>query len=508
MSSSSVLSAIQQYSDKMAFSKLINRLKKAFGVKCANEQPCEPLEPTGSTTENHRHLMTDDPAVAAGKQAGRQKKRKLKLSPIFFACFSRRRATVVDQLCVQEIHELHAEPISSSKFFCTAVSNLELEVLQPPALDAPADEDLDSKPEVNSFDSAVVIENDSAELHFPADNESSLSEDSLEQELDSPPSSPFDEDNELPVSQQLITDDMCDSALDENSNPLPDQVSQEDSAVKSTADDGTCLDNNDISCRYKLGKQLGEGGFGSVYEGIRIQDGLQVAVKFVQKTPNMQDVSSSCDQPLPLEITLANMASGGSRCPNIIQLLDWQVFKNHYVMVMERPSPSMDLEAFLEVSGGVLSEKTAHTIMRQAVYAANVCCYRGVFHRDIKLQNLLVNPDTLEVKLIDFGCGDFMMESAYSLFSGTEAYIPPEFYEKGCYRAKPATVYSLGVLLFTMLHGEFPSAYDLYYLQHDWSKFTLSQECCDMMTACLHENPECRIPLEEMPYHDWSMLEF
>nr|XP_021324651.1 serine/threonine-protein kinase pim-3-like isoform X2 [Danio rerio] len=253
----------------------------------------------------------------------------------------------------------------------------------------------------------------------------------------------------------------------------------------------------------------------------------------------MQDVSSSCDQPLPLEITLANMASGGSRCANIIKLLDWQVFENHYVMVMERPSPSMDLEAFLEVSGGVLSEKTAHTIMRQAVYAANVCCYRGVFHRDIKLQNLLVNPDTLEVKLIDFGCGDFMMESAYSLFSGTEAYIPPEFYEKGCYRAKPATVYSLGVLLFTMLHGEFPSAYDLYYLQHDWSKFTLSQgemfikeqlskngiiiiiiititsplhffftECCDMMRACLHENPECRIPLEEMPYHDWSMLEF
>lgn len=29
-----------------------------------------------------------------------------------------------------------------------------------------------------------------------------------------------------------------------------------------------------------------------------------------------------------------------------------------------------------------------------------------------------------------------------------------------------------------------------------------------MMRACLHENPECRIPLEEMPYHDWSMLEF
>ncbi|XP_073768973.1 serine/threonine-protein kinase pim-1-like isoform X1 [Danio rerio] len=143
----------------------------------------------------------------------------------------------------------------------------------------------------------------------------------------------------------------------------------------------------------------------------------KVAVKFVQKTPNSQGLRSSFDQPLPLEITLANMASSGSRCPNIIQLLDWQVFTNHYVMVMERPTPSMDLEALLQLGRGVLSEKTAQTILWQAVYAANVCCYRGVFHRDIKLQNLLVNPDTLEVKLIDFGCGDFTMESAYSHFT-------------------------------------------------------------------------------------------
>ncbi|XP_056327102.1 serine/threonine-protein kinase pim-1-like [Danio aesculapii] len=494
----------------MAFSKLIYRLKKAFGVKCANEQPREPLKPAGNTTEKHPHLVTDEPPVVTRKQAERQKKKKIKCSFLFLDCFSRR-ATVDGQLSVQEIHELQAEPISSSKFFHTAVHNLELEVLQPSGRDAAADEDFDSteKPEVNSFDSAVVIENVSAEFHFTADTESSLSEESLEQALDSPTSSLSDEATEPPVSQQLLTDGICDSALEEDSDPsLSQKVSQEDSAVKSTADDGTCLDNNDISCRYKLGKQLGEGGFGSVYEGIRIQDGLQVAVKFVQKTPNRQDLCSSCDQPLPLEITLANMASSGSRCPNIIQLLDWQVFKNHYVMVMERPTPSMDLEAFLQLSGGVLSEQTAQTIMWQAVYAANVCCYRGVFHRDIKLQNLLVNPDTLEVKLIDFGCGDYMMESAYSNFSGTEAYIPPEFYERGCYRAIPATVYSLGVLLYVMLHGDFPSAYDLYYLEHDWSKFTLSQECCDLMRACLQQNPERRIPLEQMPYHDWFMLEF
>ncbi|XP_056320490.1 serine/threonine-protein kinase pim-2-like [Danio aesculapii] len=471
----------------MAFSKLISRLKKAFGIKCAHEQPREPLKPTGNTTESHP--ITDDPPVVARKQAGRQKKKikKNKFSSLFLACFSRR-ATVDDTLSVLEIHDLQDEPISSSKFFHTAVNNLELEVLQPSILDAPADEDLDStvKSEANSFEPSVSQQ-------FSTDGIfEMISADSVEVDID--------------------------SALDEDSDPsLNQKGSQDDSAVKSTgaidtesalcpkSDDGTCLNNNDISSRYKLGKQLGEGGFGSVFEGIRIQDGLQVAVKFAQKTPNRRDLCSSDDQ--PLEITLASMASSGSRCHNIIELLDWQVFKNHYVMVMERPTPSMDLEAFLQLNGGVLSEQTAQTIMGQAVYAANVCCYRGVFHRDIKLQNLLVNPITLEVKLIDFGCGDFMMESAYSTFSGTEAYIPPEFYERGCYQAIPATVYSLGVLLFTMLHGDFPSAYDLYYLEHDWSKFTLSQECCDLMWACLQQNPEHRILLGQMPYHDWLMLE-
>nr|XP_021327757.1 serine/threonine-protein kinase pim-1-like isoform X2 [Danio rerio] len=459
----------------MAFSKLISRLKKAFGIKCAHEPPREPLASTGNTAENHRHPITDDPPVVARNQAERQKK-----SSLFKACFPRR-AAVDDPLPALEIHDLQDEPISSSKFFHTAVNNLELEVLQPSIPDAPAEEDLDStvKSEVNSFESPVS-QQFSTDGIFEA-----FSGDSVQVDIDSA----LDEDSESSLNQKVSQDDSAD-----------------DSALSLTADDETCLDNNDISSRYNLGKQLGEGGFGSVFEGIRIQDGLQVAVKFAQMTPRMRDLCSSHDQP-PLEITLASMASSGSRCANIIQLLDWQVFKDHYVMVMERPTPSMDLEAFLQLNEGVLTEQTAQTIMGQAVHAANICCYRGVFHRDIKLQNLLVNPNTLEVKLIDFGCGDYMMESAYSTFSGTKAYMPPEFYKRGCYHAKPATVYSLGVLLFTMLHGDFPTTYDLYYLEHDWSKFTLSQECCDLMWACLQQIPEHRILLGQMPYHDWFMLE-
>lgn len=58
---------------------------------------------------------------------------------------------------------------------------------------------------------------------------------------------------------------------------------------------------------------------------------------------------------------------------------------------------------------------------------------------------------------------------------GTRPYMPPEYYDRGFYHAKPATVFSLGVLLFVMLHGRFPQAIDLYFLSNDQSVFAVSQ---------------------------------
>ncbi|KAG1935772.1 serine/threonine-protein kinase pim-1-like [Pimephales promelas] len=114
--------------------------------------------------------------------------------------------------------------------------------------------------------------------------------------------------------------------------------------------------------------------------------------------------------------------------------------------------------------------------MRQAVRAAQISCERGVFHRDIKLENFLVNLDTMEVKLIDFGCGALMKNTAFDVFSGTELFCPPEveFYDK--YYAKPTTVWSLGILLFAMVCGAYPSDSDLYMVNANiWSSPGLSQ---------------------------------
>ncbi|XP_016337724.1 serine/threonine-protein kinase pim-2-like [Sinocyclocheilus anshuiensis] len=259
------------------------------------------------------------------------------------------------------------------------------------------------------------------------------------------------------------------------------------------------------SCHYVIGDLLGEGTFGAVYEGSRRQDGFKVAVKYVAKTENVEYISiPGHSKPLPLEVALHILANRGPSIPEIIQLLDWQDQHNHYVMVMERPSPCEDLFEFAERHGGSIDEGLACVVMRQATQAAYMCCRRGVLHGDIKLENLLINKETHEVKLIDFGCGDLLKKSAYKIFTGTDQYCPPEFKEKGEYNGKPATVWSLGVLLFALVCGDFPNVDDLNKINaNNFSKAGLSEECCQLISSCIQQEPEQRLRLSKILLHDW-----
>ncbi|XP_051558222.1 serine/threonine-protein kinase pim-2-like [Myxocyprinus asiaticus] len=260
----------------------------------------------------------------------------------------------------------------------------------------------------------------------------------------------------------------------------------------------------DIFSQYHVGKKLGQGGFGAVYEGVRLKDGLKVAVKLVRKFYEEYISIPDHPEPLPTEVALTILANRGPRCTNIIQLLDWEEQAGFYIMVLERPSPCEDLFDYVQRHSGRLHEGLARSVMRQAVLAADICCRRGVLHRDIKLENLIVNSNTLEVKLIDFGCGDLLRKSAYMTFIGTQRYCPPEYSAKGKYNGKPATVWSLGMLLFQMVCGHYPHGIDLHMMDAKcWSKACLSRECSHLIQALLQSEPKRRMDLEKILRHDW-----
>ncbi|XP_057217475.1 serine/threonine-protein kinase pim-1-like [Triplophysa rosa] len=118
------------------------------------------------------------------------------------------------------------------------------------------------------------------------------------------------------------------------------------------------------------------------------------------------------------------LACQGDDVPEIERLVDWQEYPDQFVMVLERPSPCEGLEEFVASNGGKLDEESAKEIMWQATMAAHMCCKRGVFHRDIKLENFVITADTLDLKLVDFGSGELLQKSAYKTFTGMLDTLP------------------------------------------------------------------------------------
>ncbi|XP_044058543.1 serine/threonine-protein kinase pim-2-like [Siniperca chuatsi] len=270
-----------------------------------------------------------------------------------------------------------------------------------------------------------------------------------------------------------------------------------------------------FEAKYLQLDKLGEGGFGSVYAGNRKTDNLPVAIKHIPKADveSRPMVLHGKTYMVPMEVLLMLRVTGGPESMGksaAVSLLDWYELDQEVLLVMERPVPSVDLLNYLYNNDGPLEEDQAKNIMKQLVKAAIKMHSEGVFHSDIKTENVLVETctDVLRVRVIDFGCGCFVKKRPYRSFSGTSAYAPPEFYILGAYEAGPTTVWQLGALLYELLDG---------YKQFTTSKFLrkkiqfiselkvlkVSQDCQDLLKMCLTVNPKERATLEQMQLHPW-----
>nr|XP_032604435.2 protein kinase kin1-like [Taeniopygia guttata] len=252
---------------------------------------------------------------------------------------------------------------------------------------------------------------------------------------------------------------------------------------------------------YLWGPQLGSGGFGTVFSGIRLSDGSPVALKRVARESVLQWDELPDSTRVPMEVAL--MEKVGSGCHNIIQLLDWFELPDSFVLVLERPQASQDLLQFLQEQG-CLCEEQARWLFCQVLEAVRHCTACGVLHRDIKPENLLVDPESGDLKLIDFGCGTFLQERAFSGFAGTHAYSPPEWIWLGYYHGHAATIWSLGVLLYVMVCGSLPFQDDPdIVLGKVFFQRQVSPELQHLIRRCLAKQPADRPELEEVSCHPW-----
>ncbi|KAL1280855.1 hypothetical protein QQF64_015455, partial [Cirrhinus molitorella] len=252
---------------------------------------------------------------------------------------------------------------------------------------------------------------------------------------------------------------------------------------------------------YRPLRSIGKGAFGFVWLAARRIDGQEVVVKFIRKSA----VVSECwvDDPDLGRVSQEVAILARLQHPNIVKVLE--VFENErfFQMVMEKHGDGLDLFEFIDMQPR-LDEPLASYIFRQLVAAVSYLRGKRLLHRDIKDENIIINSK-FHIRLIDFGSAALLEPGKlFYTFCGTLEYCSPEVLQGNPYEGPELEMWSLGVLLYTLLFSENPFCSVEETLQARLNPpCHISTELYALLAGLLHPVVNERMTLEELLELHW-----
>ncbi|XP_062029876.1 serine/threonine-protein kinase SAPK2-like [Rosa rugosa] len=258
--------------------------------------------------------------------------------------------------------------------------------------------------------------------------------------------------------------------------------------------------------RYEIVKDIGSGNFG-VARLVRDKWTRELfAVKFIER-------GQKIDEHVQREI----MNHRSLKHPNIVQFKEVLLTPTHLAIVMEYAAGG---ELFGRIcNAGRFSENEARFFFQQLISGVSYCHSMQICHRDLKLENTLLDGSTApRVKICDFGYSKSLLQSQPKSTVGTPAYIAPEVLSKKQYDGKIADVWSCGVTLYVMLAGAYPfedpddpnnfrkTINRILGVQYSIPDHVqVSIECRHLLSQIFVENPEKRITIAGIKNHPWFL---
>ena len=260
--------------------------------------------------------------------------------------------------------------------------------------------------------------------------------------------------------------------------------------------------DNMIAGRYEVVSHIGQGGMADVFLAVDTILNRQVAIKILRADLSSDTVSI-------LRFEREAQAAASLAHPNIVEIYDVGEYKDHHYIVMEYIA-GKTLKQVIRSRGPLVNEE-AVDIMKQLCSAVAEAHSRGIIHRDIKPQNVIVKADG-SLKILDFGIatalGSVQLTQANNVM-GSVHYLAPEL-AKGEPASFQSDIYALGIVLYEMLSGDVPYKADqavqvaLKHMREPMPSVrainsTVPQSLENIITRCTAKDPSLRYPnAEEM----------